>query len=193
MANSTKTNVEGDSKRDRLVASAADLIGRQGVQATTLAEIAAAAEVPLGNVYYYFKTREELVAAVVSSRAAEVHELTERLDRRRSPRARLKGLTRSWAENADLVASGGCPIGTLSSELTKCSDRIGEKSGEVLGLIIDWAQAQFTEMGRRDGRELALTLVGGIQGAAVLSGAMHDPEILTDQTRRLDRWIDSLA
>jgi AcrR family transcriptional regulator len=66
MANSTKTR-ERPGKRERLIASAADLLHRQGVERTTLAEIAKAADVPPGNVYYYFKTRDELVHAVIES------------------------------------------------------------------------------------------------------------------------------
>jgi TetR/AcrR family transcriptional repressor of nem operon len=42
-------------KRERLVAAATKMLHEQGVEKTTLADTAAAA-VPLGNVYYYFKT-----------------------------------------------------------------------------------------------------------------------------------------
>ena len=52
-------------KRERLVASAGDLLHRQGVMATTLAQVAEAADVPPGNVYYYFKTKDDLVRAVI--------------------------------------------------------------------------------------------------------------------------------
>jgi hypothetical protein len=38
-------------KRERLIAAAAQMIYQQGLEKTTLADIAAAAEVPLGNVY----------------------------------------------------------------------------------------------------------------------------------------------
>jgi TetR/AcrR family transcriptional repressor of nem operon len=43
-------------KRERLVAAATKMLHEQGVEKTTLADTAAAADVPLGNVYYYFKT-----------------------------------------------------------------------------------------------------------------------------------------
>ncbi|MBO0730160.1 MAG: helix-turn-helix transcriptional regulator, partial [Acidimicrobiaceae bacterium] len=48
-------------KRERLVAAARDVCHRQGVEKTTLADIAEAADVPVGNVYYYFKTKDDLV------------------------------------------------------------------------------------------------------------------------------------
>ena len=59
-------------------------------------------------------------------------------------------------------------------------------------LIIDWAERQFREIGRRDARELAVTLLAGIQGAAQLANAFRDPDLMTRQVRRLERWIDAL-
>ena len=52
-------------KRERLIAAAVELVYRQGVARTTLADIAQAADVPVGNVYYYFKTKDDIIAAVV--------------------------------------------------------------------------------------------------------------------------------
>ena len=51
----------GPGKRERLVAAARQLLYEHGVEKTTLADIAAAADVPVGNVYYYFKTKDAMV------------------------------------------------------------------------------------------------------------------------------------
>ena len=45
---------ERPGKRDRLVTGARETIYRHGVEATTIADIAEASDVPVGNVYYYF-------------------------------------------------------------------------------------------------------------------------------------------
>ena len=52
-------------KRARLVAAACRVLHEQGVERTTLADIAKAAYVPVGNVYYYFKTKDQLVEAAI--------------------------------------------------------------------------------------------------------------------------------
>ena len=88
-------------KRERLVASAGELLHRRGAEGPTLAEIAHAADVPPGNVYYYFKTRDELVRAVIAARADEVRALLASIDGRSTPRLRLKAMTRSWTDMAD--------------------------------------------------------------------------------------------
>jgi AcrR family transcriptional regulator len=179
-------------KRERLGASAGELRHRRGAEGPTLAEIAHAADVPPGNVYYYFKTRDELVRAVIAARGDEVRALLASLDARSTPRLRLKAMARSWTDMADLVVAFGCPIGSLASDLSRRDDGVGAEAAAVFALIIDWAAGQFRAMGRRDARELATTLLAGVQGAAVLANALQDPKLLMRETRRLERWIDDV-
>jgi TetR/AcrR family transcriptional regulator, transcriptional repressor for nem operon len=179
-------------KRERLVASAGELLHRHGADAPTLADIAHAADVPPGNVYYYFKTRDDLVRAVIASRADEIRALLASIEGRSTPRLRLKALARSWTDVADLVVAFGCPIGTLASDLGRRDDDLAAEAAGLMGLMIEWAAGQFRAMGRRDARDLATTLLAGVQGAAVLANALQDPKLLTRETRRLERWIDEL-
>ena len=180
-------------KRERLVASARELVHRQGIERPTLAEIAEAADVPPGNVYYYFKTKDQLIEAVIESHETAVRELLTSLSRRRSPAARLKGLARNWLEVRELVAAEGCPLGTLSVELNNHDKGLECEAARLFSALLDWSEDQFREMGCRDPRDQALTLFSTVQGAALLSSAFRDPEILASQVRRLERWIDSLA
>src|SRR5918992_3405038 len=89
MTDSTQTPTQG--RRERLAAGAREVIHRHGVEATTIADIAEAARVPVGNVYYYFKTKHELVEAAIDSRARDVRSLLDSLDLHRTPQARLEG------------------------------------------------------------------------------------------------------
>jgi TetR/AcrR family transcriptional repressor of nem operon len=177
-------------KRERLVASAGELLMQHGTEGPTLAEIAEAADVPPGNVYYYFKTRDDLLRAVVDSRADELRHWLGAAERRSTPRLRLQGLLRSWADVAELVAAHGCPIGSLASDLSRRDDELG--ATDLLEAILDWAEDQFRAMGRRDARDLAVTFAAGVQGACVLTNALNDPKLLTRELRRLERWIDEV-
>jgi len=180
-------------KRERLVESAGELLHVRGVERTTLAEIAHAADVPPGNVYYYFKTRDDLIRAVIDTRAASIQTLLTSIERRSTPRARLKALARSWADVADVVAANGCPIGSLASELNKQDTALADDAAKVFRLVLDWAEAQFRDMGCKEAGNLATTLFAGVQGAALLANTLRDPNVLSREMRRLERWIDSLA
>jgi AcrR family transcriptional regulator len=181
------------TKRERLVASAGDLLHRQGVLATTLAQVAEAADVPPGNVYYYFKTKDHLVQAVIDARTDQVRALLGSIQARRSPAARLKALVNQWAEMRDLVARYGCPFGTLAAELDRRDDGLDREAAKPINLILDWAEDQFRQLGRRDARDLAVGLFSGVQGGALLANALREPEVMSAQVRQLERWIDTFA
>jgi TetR/AcrR family transcriptional repressor of nem operon len=176
-----------------LVASATDLLHRHGVDSPTLADIAQAAGVPPGNVYYYFKTRDELIEAVIETRADGLRHLLDALDGRSSPRARLKALVRAWVANRDDIAANGCPIGSLCTELNKRDRGLDQRSAALFSTTADWITDQFRELGQRDAKELAMTMLATVQGAALLANTLRDPRIFTTQIRRLERWIDTLA
>jgi AcrR family transcriptional regulator len=180
-------------KRERLVAGARELIHQQGVEKTTIADIARAADVPVGNVYYYFKTKDELVGAAIDGYASDAEALLHALDRHRTPQGRLKALVRELTGRRELAARYGCPMGSLCSELDKRTDGLDDMCAQMLQLPIDWAERQFQAMGRRDARELAVALIASYQGIALLTNTFRDPELMAREARRLERWIDSLA
>jgi hypothetical protein len=45
----------------------------------------------------------------------------------------------------------------------------------------------------RDARDLAVAMIASYEGIALLTNIFREPELMTRQERRLERWIDSLA
>jgi TetR/AcrR family transcriptional repressor of nem operon len=180
-------------KRDRLISAASQLVHRQGIERTTLADIARVADVPAGNVYYYFKTKDEVLVAVIDVHAQQIKEtLATIAARHRLPKSRLKALVRQLAGQSELVAEFGCPLGSLCSELDKRATDSSLPVAELMRLPIDWAEEQFRSLGRRDAGDLALDLVAAYEGSALLANTMRDPRILSRAARRLENWIDTL-
>jgi TetR/AcrR family transcriptional regulator, transcriptional repressor for nem operon len=181
-------------KRERLVAAASKLLHLQGAEKTTLADIAQAAGVPVGNVYYYFKTKDEIIAAVVKNHIEQSKMTLASIDsRHHSPKSRLKALVGALAEQGEVIAQYGCPHGSLCSELDK---RPGSPDFTLAGLMlvpIEWAEEQFRALGRRDAHDLAVSLLATYQGSALLTNTLRDPNILARQARQLGRWIDTLG
>jgi AcrR family transcriptional regulator len=180
-------------KRERLAAAAAQLLHEQGIERTTLADIAGAADVPAGNVYYYFKTKDEVIAAVIEAHTQQVKTTLAAIDaHHRSPKSRLKALVREFTAQGEIVAQHGCPLGSLCSELGKRVNRPGFAAAELMRLPIGWAEEQFRSLGRRDAHDLATDLMAAYEGSALLANTMGDPSILSGAARRLNRWIDTL-
>src|SRR5919198_261301 len=138
MANSVAVKA---GKRERLVESATALFHEQGVHRTTLAEV------PLGNVYYYFKTKDELVGAVLAGYQEPAATLIDTFERGRTPQARLKALVHNWSDMRDAVVNHGCPMGTLCAELDKLEGGLDREAAKVMARIIDWSEDQFRQLG----------------------------------------------
>src|SRR5258705_4815827 len=119
-------------KRTRLIETAMNLAYRNGFRETSLADIAQAAHVPVGNVYYYFNTKEELGEAVVERRLAQFREFREEIDRLSSPKERLFAFVESIHGNREQLARGGCPLGGLLAELQKKAGALPKKSAAAL-------------------------------------------------------------
>jgi TetR/AcrR family transcriptional regulator, transcriptional repressor for nem operon len=169
---------ERPGKRDRLVAGARETIYRQGVEATTIADIAEVSP----------------HAAAIDSYAQESRERLSWLEQQhRPPRARLKTLVRLLVSQPDRVALYGCPRGSLCSELDKQDNDLAQACKELMHMPVAWIEQQFKAMGRRDARDLAFALLASYEGIALLTNTFRDPELMIREGRRLERWIDSLA
>jgi len=176
-------------KRERLVAAAKDLIHRQGFAPTTLADIADASGVPLGNVYYYFKTKEELGAAVIDERLADFRSMFRAWEDYPDPRARLLALLDLLESAQEAVASHGCPVGSLCQELDKGGSTLAEKADGVIKEHVAWATEQFRLLGRADAAELGQELIVGVQGASLVAHALRDPAVLRQKIQRMREWL----
>ncbi len=193
MTDLATTTASPPDKRERLIAATRELVHQQGVEKTTIADIAAAADVPVGNVYYYFRTKNDLVRAAIDSLADDVRAMLTSLERHRTPQARLRALVRALTDQAELTAEYGCPLGSLCSELDKRTDATHVHCAVLLELPIEWAEEQFRLMNRRDARDLAVAMIASYQGIALLTNTFRDPDLMAREGRRLERWIDSLG
>jgi TetR/AcrR family transcriptional regulator, transcriptional repressor for nem operon len=188
----TPSSTRGRDKRRRLVEGARRLVYQQGLERTTLADVAQVADVPPGNVYYYFKTKDELVDAAIDAHVHEIETMLASLERHRTPRTRLKALIRAFIEQRDLAAERGCPHGSLCQELDKRDDELQQAARPLIEVPLRWAENQFSLMGRRDAHDLAVALISAYQGVSLLANTLRDPDLMLREGRRLERWIDSL-
>jgi TetR/AcrR family transcriptional regulator, transcriptional repressor for nem operon len=181
-----------DDTRTELIDAAKDLYHRQGFYRTTLAEVAARANVPVGSIYYYFRSKEALAHAVIQAHGEDIHSRFAQWDALPDPRTRLKALLASSAHYAGIFARYGCPYGTLAVELDKADDALVEPVSKLLMLYVDWVAAQFSQMGAGgQARALAMNFVAAMQGAYLLANAFRDPDLLKRELDRLAAGVDA--
>ena len=178
-------------KRARLIEAAKILMHRKGFQGTTLADIAKESGVPLGNVYYYFKTKEELCEAVIEERKKEVSRTLNMCCIKPNPRLALKKFVQYVADEAEDIAASGCPFGELCVELDKSPSRLSASSSFIVPLI-EWSSDQFRALGLPNHKDLAIDFIARVQGTMLLGHTLHDVKLIRRQMKQLAEWVDGL-
>jgi len=171
----------GRASRERIVERAADLFAERGIAGTSVDEVLAAAKAGKGQFYHYFRNRDELAAAAVGYRCAQVVDgLTEALGDVSS----LAGLEQALAgfiAGFEQTGLPGCPIGTLAAEVAGRNEaaRMQAAAGfDAWERLLADALERMRQRGelRADAQPavLATGLLASIEGGMVLSQARKD-------------------
>jgi TetR/AcrR family transcriptional regulator, transcriptional repressor for nem operon len=182
-----------EDKRARLVRAGWELLHQQGFQRTTLGDVAHRADVPLGNVYYYFKTKDSLCEAIVEAHAAALSADLAKWEEEGGPKQRLRALIRAPRASMDAVLAYGCPHGSLCQELEKlgAGSPLAKAGARLMEIYVAWAEAQFRALGAgARARDRAVDLVAALQGAMLLAHTFRSAELLEASLRRLERGLD---
>ena len=179
-------------KREKLLHAATALIHRHGYDQTSLADIAEESGVPLGNVYYYFKTKDEIGSAVIQQHYSQMRALLRDCDAPADPRTRLLRFLDKMCGQRDALAKYGCPVGSLCVELNKGSPSLSKQADSILKSQLDWVTKRFREMGKGDAKDLAVQMVALLQGMTLLANTLSDPSVIARQIRRMKGWIERI-
>ncbi|OCB46216.1 TetR family transcriptional regulator [Mycobacterium vulneris] len=99
--------------RERLVEAAVRLITRHGFAGTSLQMIADELGFTKAAIYYHFRTREQLLSAVVEPFLARLQTVIEDAERQRSASARADQMVRGYA---DLAVGNRALVSVLASD-----------------------------------------------------------------------------
>ena len=166
------------TKRERLVKAAAECFREGGIRATTIKIIAERANVPIGNVYYYFKTKEGFASAVVASVAESSeknHALWDELDVREA----LEAYVKSGLSSPAALSRHGGALESLIVDLARESSSALGQARELLTAEEEFVRRTFERLEEERpespdrAKRLAqwlVTLVRGARAHAHLTG-----------------------
>ncbi len=181
--------------RNEIVQAADDLFYRQGFEHTSFADIAGVVQISRGNFYYHFKTKDEILDAVIDKRLADRETMLERWEiEGETPRDRIRCFIDILIVNGDKIKNYGCPLGTLSSELAKLNHAAQDDANGLFTLFRAWLRRQFAALGREaDADTLAMHLLARSQGVATLSNAFGDDAFVRQEVEQMYAWVDACA
>ena len=171
----------GRASRERIVERAAGLFAARGIAGTSVDEVLAAAKAGKGQFYHYFRNRDELAAAAVGYRCAQVVDgLTEALGDV-SSMAGLEQALAGFITGFEQAGLPGCPIGTLATEVAGRNEAARTQAAagfDAWERLLANALERMRQRGelRADAAPavLATGLLASIEGGMVLSQARKD-------------------
>lgn len=179
-------------KRERLIVAAKTLIHRKGFHSTTLADIASESKVPLGNVYYYFKTKDDICQAVIDERKKELTGLLDLCCKKADPKTALKKLLKFTTKETKELDECGCPYTGLLLDLDRSHSRLVNSADECIRVLIEWTGDQFRTLGYGNPMEMGFEFIARVQGTILLGHVLHDTARMRRQITDLAGWVDGL-
>jgi TetR/AcrR family transcriptional repressor of nem operon len=192
---------KGQATRDRIVAAAAQLMFEHGVAGTSTDDVQTAAGVNTSQIYHYFGDKRNLVRAVIAFQTEAIltaqQPLLSRLD--------TMDALHAWRDAlVELQRSrqyrGGCPIGSLASELAEQDDDARADLADGFDrweAAIRWGLRAMHERGElradADPDHLALATLAALQGGLLLTQTRRDTLALEAALDAMLAYIESFV
>ena len=169
-----KRQQRATEKRQKLVQAGAQLFHTKGYEGSSLADVAKAASLPPGGVFYHFPSKTDLADAVMEHHAAFFGAQLQAIEQdSEDARTRLR-IFWDQAENlAEKRAELGCPVLSLAEDMAADTDRAPKRRKsrqQVMELVINWLTAQYRSLGLdiEDAALQAARLFAAMQGALMV-------------------------
>ncbi len=179
--------------RDQILESADQLFYQQGYEHTSFSDIAKAVRISRGNFYHHFKTKDEILHAVIDLRANNTRAMLEEWESgHEDPMARIRCYLQILLTNGSNISLYGCPVGTLSSELAKLDHASQGDAVGIFTLFREWLGKQFSLLGcGSDADALAMHVLAWSQGVATLVNAFPDEAFVLREVNHMCAWLQA--
>jgi AcrR family transcriptional regulator len=176
----------GIATKTRIVEAAAELVYERGAERVSLDHVMEASGTSKSQLYHYFSDKADLLREVVSLQSTRIVQAN---DRHLGQIDTLDALS-TWRDmmiQANLAAGliGGCPLGSLASELASQSEetrKLIDRSFGAWSAVIEMSLTRMKELGqlkpRAEPKALAVATLAAIQGGILLSKAARSTEPL---------------
>ena len=181
-------------KRERLVAAAIERFHHQGYARTSLADVAKTAGMSAGNVFYYFKTKDDLARAVVDEWCRQLSGFMVSFDAEPDAWLRLTCFVKQARVLREMYVTLGCPLAGLSRDLRRDANGLQSELPRIYAVQYDWIIAQFTELGfpSKEAKAHGRFLMAGFHGAILLAYAQNDETLILSGVASLTTWLRRL-
>jgi AcrR family transcriptional regulator len=188
------------STRDKLLMAAMELFTTKGYEATSVAEILARAGVNAGSLYYFFKTKEDLLLAGLDFFQTLLYPVVMEpaFSRESDPIEKIFAVLADYRERLVVCKlEYECPIGKLSLEVGRRSEAARQKIAANFAAWRRWIRKCLDEAGDRlpanlDRDALAAFVLTTMEGAVMQARTHHDLALYDQSIQNLRSYFDML-
>ena len=181
--------------KQQIIKAADQLFYQKGYNLTSFSDISAVSKIPRGNLNYYFKTKDEVLIAVIQYRVNEMESMLQDWEKEfKTPLERLQRYAKIVSNVKNEVINYGCPMGTLNSELGKVQRDLQIITKEQFDIFENWIKKQFQTMGwGKKSAELTMHLMVWTQGVATMAYIHQDTRLIQKEAKSISSWLTSLS
>src|SRR5437667_877822 len=187
----------GAATRLRIVEAAADLIYAHGVERTSLDDVIAETGVSKSQLYHYFADKDALVLEVIARQTERVLDAQRPHLEALNSLPALKAWRNAFVRLNKAAHCGGCPLGSLASELANDSEPARKRLADSFSMWRERMENGLARMQERgelaasaDPHDLALALLSAVEGGLLLAKTTHSSRPLEIA---IDMAIDHVA
>ena len=176
--------------KEAILTAAAELMRHRGYAAVGMKDIVAASGAPIGSLYHHFPKGKVQIAreALINAGTAYGMLIPALID----PHADLgDAITAAFEQAAEDMATMGyanmCPVASVAAEVADTVEELRQTTAAVFTGWLDGATGYFTARGleKSQARDVAVALIGALEGAFVLARTLRSTEPLLVAGRTL--------
>jgi len=179
--------------RQRLVAGAADMMRRRGLNATSVRELAKHAQAPLGSTYHYFPGGKYQLAAEAVQWADDLTARALIKELRAGPLAGLRAFLQMWRKIlTDSDFGAGCPVLAASVEdLSEDGAAPRDAAAAAFGNWTSILTQSLRDHGATDvdAHRIAIVIVAAVEGSVAMCRALRSAEPLDQVAAQLELLV----
>jgi TetR/AcrR family transcriptional repressor of nem operon len=188
-----KSKLEAAETRRRIVKTAAAEFRRNGIHATGLSDVMAAAGLTHGGFYRHFDSKDQLVAEACAAAMEPAAENTVAPACYGAANASLESIVTSYLcpDHRDNL-SEGCLIAALGSELARSDDKTRAVATAGFLKQVEVVAKQYRRTEPKAAKARALVAVTAMIGAVMMSRIVTNPELSAAILRHTKKHVLNL-
>jgi len=185
-----KSREEAAKTRERIVSAAASEFRRNGIVATGLSDLMAAAGLTHGGFYKHFESKDQIVAEACADAVGSLTEMIKAVASAKPSRGGFEALVAKYLSTAHRDdPSHGCLLAALGSEIARCDEKTRAAATEGFLKLVDIIVGQFGKTTPAAARRRALTAASTMIGALTMARIATDPELSAEILQEVGKHL----